>query len=195
MDLISPPLIVARYFVLEKVAIELLRARQEIAARELQEFAEEHAGEESLLEDAYDDSGKITRARVGKRLKAIPDHDEPDTGEERQALTRCLELIEAEAEAATAMKEAMAVLDYQVLARYVALTADEIKTLVVNDKWFASIQAEIGGEGQRPIQQLAGRVKELEDRYNKPLPTLEEGVARLSEKVGGHLKNMGLTWA
>ena len=57
--------------------------------------------------------------------------------------------------------------------------------LVVEDKWFASIRAEIEGEEQRLTQQLAGRVKELEDRYAKPLPMLEEEVAALSEKVDG----------
>ena len=195
MDLIPPPLIVARYFVVEQASIETLQAKKETAARELEEFVEEHAGEDSMLDDAYDDSGKITRVSVRKRLKAIPDDNDPDGGEERQVLTRCLELIEAEAEAANAVKEAQAVLDNQVLARYATLTEDEIKTLVVNDKWFASIQAEIGEEGQRPIQQLAGRVKELEGRYNKPLPMLEDEVARLREKVGRHMNKMGLTWA
>ena len=101
-----------------------------------------------MLEDAYDDSGKITRASIRRRLKAIPDHDEPDIGEERETLTRCLELIEAEAEAANPVREAQAVLDHQVLAAlYATLAENEIKILVVEDKWFASIKAEIEAEG------------------------------------------------
>ena len=79
------------------------------------------------------------------------------------------------------------------LARYTTLTEDEIKTLVVKDKWFASIQAEIEGEEQGLTQHLAGRVKELEERYAKPLPMLEEEVATLSEKVDEHLRKMGLS--
>ena len=62
MDLISPPLIVARYFVVDQAAIETLQVKQETADRELEEFVEEHAGEDSLLEDAVNDSGKVTRA-------------------------------------------------------------------------------------------------------------------------------------
>ena len=192
MDLIPPPLIVARYFAVEQAAIETLQDKQEIAARELEEFAEEHASEDSLLEDAYDDSGKITRVRIRRRLKAISDDNEPDSGEERQALTRCLELIEADGEAANAVKEAQAVLDHQVLARYITLTGDEVKTLVVEDKWFASILGEIEGEVQRLTQRLGGRVKEMEDRYAKPLPMLEEEVAALSERVDRHLRKMRL---
>ena len=79
------------------------------------------------------------------------------------------------------------------LARYATFTEDEIKTLVVEDKWFASIQAEIEEVVQRLTQQLAERVKELEERYAKPLPMLEEEVATLSEKVDEHLQKMGLS--
>ena len=193
MDLIPPPLVVARYFVVAQAAIETLQVKRETAARELEEFVEEHAGEDSLLEDAVNDSGKVTRVGVKNRLKIISDGNEPDSGEEHRALTRCLELIEAEAETAKAIKEAQEALAHRVLSRYATLTENEIKTLVVEDKWFASIQAEIAGEEQRLIQNLAGRVKELEERYAKPLPMLEEEVSKLSEKVDEHLKKMGLS--
>ena len=193
MDLIPPPLIAARYFVVERAAIETLQVKQETAARELEEFVEEHAGEDSLLEDAVNDSGKVTRVGVKNRLKVIADGNVPDSGEERKALTRCLALLEAESEAAKAVKEAQAALDQHVLVRYATLTENEIKTLVIEDKWFASIQAEIEGEEQRLAQQLAERVKELEERYAKPMPMLEEEVATLSEKVDEHLQKMGLS--
>ena len=169
------------------------RINYEATVREREEFVEEHTGEDSLLEDAANDDGKINKVGVKNRLKAISDDDDPESGKERKILTFCLALIDAESEAAKAVKEAQAALDQQVLARYATLTEDEIKTLVVEDKWFASIRAEIKGEEQRLTQQLAGRVKELEDRYAKPLPMLEEEVAALSEKVDGHLKKMGLS--
>ena len=51
MDLIPPALIVARYFPDARAAIDGLRAGQEAAARELEEFIEEHTGEEGLLEE------------------------------------------------------------------------------------------------------------------------------------------------
>ena len=193
MDLIPPPLVVARYFAPEQAAIEVLQVNDETTVREREEFVEEHTGEDSLLEDAVNDDGKINKVGVKNRLKAISDDDDPESGEEREVLTRCLALIEAESEAAKVVKEAQAALDQQVQARYVTLTEDEIKTLVVEDKWFASIRAEIEGEEQRLTQQLAGRVRELEDRYAKPLPMLEKEVDALSEKVSGHLKKMGLS--
>ena len=45
------------------------------------------------------------------------------------------------------------------------LTEAEIKTLVVDDKWLASLDAAIHGEMDRVSQQLTQRVKELAERY------------------------------
>lgn len=42
---------------------------------------------------------------------------------------------------------------------------------------------------------MANRVKQLEERYSTPLPTLTKSVNDLSDKVVGHLKAMGLDWS
>lgn len=172
--------------------MEALQAEQETAACELEEFVEEHTGEEGLLADATNDKGKVTKSGVTERLNAID--GEPESDDERDALTRCLALIEAESDAAKAVDEAQAVLNEQVLARYSKLTEAEVKTLVVEDKWFASLRASIDGEVERLTRQLAGRVKELEERYAEPLPGLERDVEAFSDKVARHLKKMGLVW-
>jgi type I restriction enzyme M protein len=190
MDLIPPALIVARYFGDEQAAIEGLQARQEAAARELEEFIEEHAGEEGLLEEAVNDKGKVTKAGVNDRLKAVK--DDPESKEERDALKKCLKLMDAESKAGKAVKDAQAELDEKVLVQYGELTEDEIKGLVVDDKWLASIRAAVNGEVERLTQGLAGRVKELEERYAHPLPALEREVEGFSERVEAHLKKMGV---
>ncbi len=190
MDLIPPGRVVVRYFADEQDAIDSLQAEQEVAARALEEFVEEHSGEEGLLADAVNDKGKVTKSGVMERLKAI--RYEPESTDERAALKHCRTLIEAEAAAGKDAKKAQADLDEQVLARYAALTEAEIKTLVVEDKWFARIRGAIEGEVQRLTQQLAGRVQELEERYARPLPGLGREVEAFGAKVEGHLKRMGI---
>ena len=81
-----------------------------------------------------------------------------------------------------------------VFKRYASLTTEEIQSLLVNDKWQASLQSAIQAEIERVVQQLANRVKELEQRYTEPLPTISKSVEVLSDKVAGHLKAMGLEW-
>lgn len=192
MDLIPPSLVVARFFADRQAEIEQLQAQQESAARDLEEFVEEHSGEEGLLADAANDKGKVTKTGVKARLREVK--DDPELADERAALERCLELIEAESAAGKAVKDAESELDQRVLAQYAELTEAGIRALVVHDKWLASLRAAIEGEVQRVTQRLAARVQELEQRYDRPLPELEREVQQFAEKVESHLHKMGLTW-
>ena len=199
MDLIPPVLIVARYFATEQEALDLLSAEQESAKIELEDFVEEHTGDEGLLLGAVNDKGNVTKGDVKARLKEItPDLvtplDEEDTDEERDALECCQSLLETKSKADRAAREAQIALDTKVLGHYAALTEAEIKTIVVGDKWLASIQAAIENEVQRLTQQLTGRVKELEERYTLPLPALEKEAEDFSLRVENHLKKMGMEW-
>ena len=177
MDLIPPSLIVACYYAEKQADIDALQTALETATQTFDEYIEEHTGEDGLLADATNDSGNITKSSVNARIKALtPDlitiGDAQDN--EQEALEHCLSLIEAKAKADKAVKEAQLALDEQVLAHYATLTEPDIQTLVIDDKWFASIQAAITGEVQRLTQNLAERVKELEERYAQPLPDLEQ---------------------
>ena len=193
MDLIPPALIVARYFADEQAEIDVRQSTLETAEQRLEAYIEEHTGDEGLLTDAVNDSGNVTKTTVNARLKALtPDlmtHNDAQD-DERYALEHCLSLINAKAEADKNVKDAQLALDEQVLARYKTLTETEIKQLVIDDKWFVTIQAEITGEVQRLTQNLTERVKELEERYAQPLSNLENEVEAFSEKVYAHLLKM-----
>ena len=80
----------------------------------------------------------------------------------------CRDFTEAETKGATTVKVVQEHLDDKVLARFTMLTENEIKTLVVEDKCFASIQAavEIGVQGL--TRQLTGCVTVPEERYSFP---------------------------
>ena len=197
MDLIPPALIVARYFAAEQDAIEMLETKQAAAVSDLEEYIEEHTGEDGLLAEATNDKGSVTKSSVNERLKALtPDlmipRETHDNDEERDALEHCLSLLETKSKADKMVKDAQLTLDEQVLAHYGTLTKAEIKALVVVDKWIASIHAAIDGEVQRLTQALTTRVQELEERYAQPLPALTSEVDEFSVKVEGHLQKMGL---
>ena len=193
MDLIPPALIVARYFAKEQADVDALEVKRQAAEDDLEQFVEENSGDEGLLEDAKTDKGTVTKASVSERLTSIK--SEKDIDDEKKALTRCLKLIESEATAAKAVKKAQEELDSNALKQYAELSEREIKTLVVDDKWFTSIWAGIEGEVQRLTRKLANRVRELEERYTSALPTITQTVDGLSEKVAEHLKHMGLVLA
>ena len=191
-ELIPPPLIVTRFFALEQAALEKLEAAAEEAARAVEEMDEEHGGEEGLLFEAKNDKGKLTEKSVKDRLKEVK-HD-PDAAVEWKLLEQCLNLIEKEAAANRAAKEAKVVLDHKTVVKYPKLTDAEVKALVVEDKWLARLESDVRGELDRVGQALTARVKLLTERYTVPLPKLVADAEALSLKVDTHLKRMGFAW-
>ena len=75
---------------------------------------------------------------------------------------------------------------------YAALEA-ELKTLVVDDKWLATLQADVQTELDRVSQALTGRIRQLAERYATPLPALNAEVEALAVKVNSHLVKMGFS--
>jgi len=193
MDLIPPELIIGRYFKERKDRIEELQSKLDGANQELEEYIEEHTGEEEgLLNEVVNEKGKVSKTTLNKRIQAIG--KDPDYEDERQAILECSERLNESAELSAEIKREETALNQDVLAKYKQLSEDEIKTLVVDEKWFSSIWKGIEGEVQRLTQRLTNRIKELEERYRDPLPKLEGEVEELRVKVDGHLKRMGLTW-
>jgi type I restriction enzyme M protein len=188
-ELIPPHLIVARYFAAEQAQVDALQAKQDEATQTLEAYLEEHGDEDGLLADAMNDKDKITKASIAARAKLAKDEDE------LKALKQATKLFNADTTAKKAVKEAQEALDLAVFNQYPKLTVDEIKTLIVDDKWLATLQAKIIAEIERVTQQMANRVKELEERYDKPLPIITKSTENLSNKVADHLKAMGLEWA
>lgn len=79
-------------------------------------------------------------------------------------------------------------------AKYAQLSEDEIKTLVVDDKWLATIAAAVQGELDRVSQTLTGRIRQLAERYATPLPKLTDELSILAACVDAHLRNMVPSW-
>ena len=177
-----------RYFADEQRAIDALQAELDACTQAQEAYIEEHAVEGGLLEEALNDSGKVNKASVTARLKLASDD------EEIKALKQAKRLLEVEAASKKALKAAQEALDLQVFKKYPQLTAADNKVLVVQDKWLASLQAHIEAEIERVTQQLAHRVRTLEERYAETLPALSQTVETLSAKVDEHLRKMGLQW-
>jgi type I restriction enzyme M protein len=156
------------------------------------DYIEEHGGEDGLLAEAKNDKGNLTKANIKARLKEIK--NDVDSDDERDQLDAYLSLIEQESIASKKVKDAQKLLDTQVAAQYVKLSEEEIKTLVVEDKWFTTLTADVHTELGRVSQALTGRIKELAERYAETLPQLVTDVAALNTKVDAHLTKMGFTW-
>ncbi len=188
-DLLPRQLVIARYFAAEQQHIENLEAAREAIARQMEDLDEEHGGEGGLLEEAKNEKGKITRTTIKTRLKYML--DDPDAQDERIMLNAYLDLLDQEAEASKKVKDAQKALNDKVTLKYRTLSEDEVKTLVVDDKWLATLINDIQSELNRVSQSLTGRVRQLAERYETPLSVLSKDVEVLTGKVNAYLRKMG----
>ena len=191
-ELIPPGLIIRRFYQDDQVRIEKLETEVATLEQQMQEMVEEHTGEDGLLDGATNDKGKVTKASATARLKEIKGDKGAD--DEIKLLKEYLALTEREAETGGKLSEAQDALTEKVAARYSKLTENEIKTLVVDDKWLGTLAAALQGELDRVSQTLTGRIRQLAERYATPLPQLTEEVAALAARVDGYLKKMGAVW-
>jgi len=194
-DLIPASVLIARYFAVERDAIEAIDNKLTELEQKLDEMREEHNGEDGLLSEVIEGEGekqkitaKATKARLGEIGK------DSVYADERAVLESYLELLERQAEAKGKRKSAQEDLDSKIDAKYPKLREAEIKTLVVDDKWMARLDAAVQGELNRVSETLTSRIRELADRYATPLPRLASEAILLGKRVDDHLKKMGASW-
>ena len=191
-DLIPSELVIQRYFAAEQAALEVLIAERDAITEQKEALDNEHAGEDGLLADARTEAGKLTKASVKARLREIKGVEA--YADESDALNAYLALLDGEAAAKKSVKNAETVLSGEVSAKYADLGDDEVKTLVVEDKWLARVDAEVRSELDRVSHTLTDRIDELADRYAATLPQLLLEASSLEARVDAHLASMGLEW-
>ena len=187
-DLIPKSLLVERYFSNEQKELETWQSELETIQASITELEEEHSGEEGIMA-AFD---KINKAEISKRLKEIK--GDKEYKDEEGVLKQWLALDTQQAELKTKIKKADEALDKLAYEKYPTLTEAEVKSIILNDKWLPAIEVTVKTEMNRISQRLTGRVKELIERYDTPLPAIDKDVKELESKVNTHLQKMGFVW-
>jgi type I restriction enzyme M protein len=191
-DLVPKSIVINKYFVKEQQAIDKLTGDKENIAQQLQTIKEENSGEDDLLSEARNDSGNVSRIDITKRLREIKGNNE--FNEEAEVLQAHLGLLEQETELNGKIKDAELDLDEKLLHRYSSLSEQEIKLLVIEDKWLKFMHNSIKNELDQISQRIAGRIKELSERYALTLPKLTAEVEERAKKVSNYLIGMGFKW-
>jgi len=197
-DLIPRHILIEKYFTAEQKNIETLEANADAIGAQTDELVEEYSGEGDKA--FFSELDKVNKAEVSKELKAViaelkTDNVNEELQEKKTVFEKYLNLLEQQAEANKKLKEAKAALEKLLLDQYAALTEADIKTLVVDDKWMATLERSVQNEMQRISQRLTQRIKELAERYESPLPALVNEAKALEEKVHAHLATMGFVWS
>lgn len=185
-DLLPVPIVIDEYFAEKR---DLIAAAEELLTQyeiQLAELVEEQT-ENYLDEDNFPD-GKITDANVKKRIKAL---DKKADADEIVVLQKYLDLKGNISLNKKLIKERKYDLLTALVVKYANLSEEEIKRLVIEKKWLASLALKLDGEMRRVSQQLTSQVTALAERYALTLPEIDADIVDLEAKVAAHLKQMG----
>jgi type I restriction enzyme M protein len=192
-DLIPKELIITKYLSAEQTELNVLQTSLESVQGEISQFEEEHAGDEGLLSEATNDKGSLTKATITKFIK-----DNKTNADEKEAVelaNQLLKLLDKEAELKKTVKAKEVELDQLTLEQFGRVTENEVREIVVEDKWLTSIKLDIQTEIDSISQRLTTRIKELGERYDSKLGVLTSESHTLESKVTEHLQKMGLVWS
>ncbi|GAA8570342.1 type I restriction-modification system subunit M [Helicobacter pylori] len=180
-DLIPKNLIKQRFF--EKETKELEELENALNEKEalLDEFIEEHSNEEGLF-----DGLKINKSVLKKELKNATDL------EDEKILKTALEWLEAKNKALKMKNKAYEELELKAFHQYKNLEINEIKDLIIKDKWLNSLKNALENKIQKRINAFASALNEIISSYSNSLLELDKEVKESESKVLEHLKDLGL---
>ncbi|MCJ1689076.1 class I SAM-dependent DNA methyltransferase [Rathayibacter sp. VKM Ac-2927] len=188
-DLIPPALIVARYFADQQAVVDALNVKLQSDSAAVVEHAEENGADEGLLPDATNDKGAYTKKLVTAVIReARAGHDQ----ETLKCAQAALELLNTEAASKKATKDAQATLDAKTLRKYGELSVDDVKSIVLDDKWHTAVAVRIGDVVGDLTLALVARIQQLGERYVRTVLELKAELDAFEGKVATHLVAMGL---
>ncbi|WQU24701.1 type I restriction-modification system subunit M [Helicobacter pylori] len=180
-DLIPKNLIKQRFF--EKESKELEELENALNEKEalLDELIEEHSSEEGLF-----DGLKINESILKKELKNATDL------EDEKILKTALEWLEAKNKALKMKNKAYEELELKAFHQYKNLEINEIKDLIIKDKWLNSLKNALENKIQKRINAFASALNTIISSYSNSLLELDKEVKESESKVLEHLKDLGL---
>lgn len=191
-DLIPKNIVINKYLSNEQKKVDSLDLELEDVRGQMETIDEENSGEDDIFSEVRNDKGKINKKLINPRINEIKNN--PEFFDELKILKDYLTLVDKESDLKKKVKDFETIFDEKTLIKYQHLTEDEIKSLVVDDKWMKDLHDSVKSEMERVSQRLAGRIKDLAERYETPLPNLQKEVEEYSKKVENHLETMGFKW-
>ena len=189
-DLVPVSIVLAEYFTAETTKIAKLSFSIESLQQELSYLVESNT---DVFRFNYDDEDdKPVNVKIADVKKAIKNAKTDGTTKEYLAILKLWESTYTKKEGYVSQwKQKRAELTEEVVAKYAALTEDEIKMLVVERKWLASVVGGCEALMQNVTHHITSDITSLAERYEVTLGTTEGKVNNLEQEVLRSLKELG----
>ncbi len=134
---------------------------------------------------------KVTKATVKRRLRLLPSYIELDTDTIR-LYGEYLELEDELTQKKNALKDSLREMLTAVQSKYAALEEDDVRHLVVDSKWHATINARTIDLFNEVSRQMTNDILTLQERYQHTLTDLDHELSDLRRRVNATLADMGI---
>lgn len=190
-DLLPVKVVVNKFFSAEHADILVKRVEVEQLGGEIEALPEENP-------DAYDEGlfemlEKVNEANVKKAVAAQKKHTIEADSEVVKVWNKYLDLCAKKKEAAKVLSALIDKLTENVRRKYDALNEEEIRDLVIYDKWLQELCTRSEAENKRVCESISSRIYILNERYAKTLPQINSDIAHFNKTVNDFLKAMGVT--
>jgi len=155
-----------------------------------------YINEHPLCKSAINDKGNINKGSIVGRIKEIRTTSPVKEvyADDYKALISALSWANVIEEKNKEIKDKEKELDKNLREKYAELTVEEIKDLLINKKWYATIEIGIHDLYVSASHILASRITELGERYESTLSELTDDTNEYEAKVKAHLERMGFVW-
>ena len=189
-DLLPVSVVVNKFFAADHASLLTKRGEVEQLSGEIDALPEENP--DAFDEGLYEMLEKVNEANVKKAVSAQKKHTVDADANTVKVWNQYLCLCGKKKEASRVLAAQVAAVTDKVRKKYDALTADDIRNLVINDKWLQELKGRSEAENKRVCESISSQVSVLNERYVKPLPKINEDIAKLSDEVEGLMKTMGI---
>lgn len=195
-DLLPVNILLAEYFTTETNEINDILVQVEGKQSEMDELVEQNQDVFNFNDndEEAENEDKTLSVKAADVKKAIKNAKNENTSEDDiKILKEWLALSDKKDKLNKLLKQKRSELTDAVVAKYAALTGDDIKMLVVDRKWLASIICSSEALMQSVTHRIATDVAALAERYETTLSDLAQNVSSYEDEVNGYLKEMGFT--
>lgn len=200
-DIIDPKDVASRFFANDVLALDQAKLKLEASEQLIASLMEEEGVEGGFLADFIEDgkwkaAEKATEAKKAqpnglKRLELISDLVSEFGNDNAKKVQQLLKNIEDRPALAMDATQKSDALWLSVVEKMGALTEEEIKDLMIVDKWIARIKLAIESEVSEVTQQKTSRIEDLGSRYALKLDDLQVQRDALTKKNEENMKLLG----
>ena len=188
--LVPKTLVIEMFFSTEQKAIDDLDDVIAAVQAEMDEMID-NAEEDTVIYDMLaNNEGNIEKIGLKKKLKDKLRDRELDA-EDKAILQKLQKLVMRVDDGTKTVKDLRSELDRKTRDQYSKFSDDQCIELLLNRKWYRSLENGIYALYAAVSHHITERVTELTERYEETMPELETKVTEFENKVESHLESMG----